>query len=91
MLNFTDETMWLNVTNIALGVVVLVACVVVARVFAAELFERVRHAFALKHSPAHELFVSDLGLTMADGGDRIEKKNAPSSSAKPSADSSQQN
>jgi hypothetical protein len=76
MLNFTDDTMWLNVTNIALGVVVLVACVVVARVFAAELIEKVRTSFAAQHSPAHELFVSDLGLTMADGGERIDKKDA---------------
>jgi hypothetical protein len=76
MLNFTDDTMWLNVTNIALGVVVVVACLVVARVFAAELIEKLRTSFATQHSPAHELFVSDLGLTMADGGERIDNKEA---------------
>jgi hypothetical protein len=76
MLNFSDDTMWLNVTNIALGVVVVVACLVVARVFAAELIEKFRTSFATQHSPAHELFVSDLGLTMADGGERIDTKNA---------------
>jgi hypothetical protein len=85
MFNFTDETMWLTVTNIALGVVVLIGCIVVARVFAAELFDRVRKSFAAQHSPAHELFVSDLGLTMADGGERIDKKNDAPSSDTPAA------
>ena len=87
MLNFTDDTMWLNVTNIALGVVVLVACIVVARVFAAELIDRVRESFATQHSPAHELFVSDLGLTMADGGERIDSKNGAQSTEQPEAPS----
>ncbi len=87
MLNFTDDTMWLNVTNIALGIVVLVACIVVARVFAVELFDRLRESFATQHSPAHELFVSDLGLTMADGGERIEQKKDDASPEQPAAPS----
>jgi hypothetical protein len=74
MLNFSDDTMWLTITNIALGVVVLAAIVVVLRVFAVELFGRFRKSFATAHSSEHELFVSDLGLTMADGGERVDAK-----------------
>jgi hypothetical protein len=74
MLNFSDETMWLTITNIGLGLVVLAACVVVLRVFAVELFGRFRKSFATAHSSEHELFVSDLGLTMADGGERVDAK-----------------
>ncbi|HLP15458.1 MAG TPA: hypothetical protein VK470_04305 [Bacteroidota bacterium] len=74
MLTFTDETMWLTITNIALGVVVVVACVVVLRVFAAELFARVVKSWSASHSREHELYVSDLGLTMADGGERVDAK-----------------
>ncbi|MGE5315362.1 MAG: hypothetical protein ACM3Q4_11765 [Acidobacteriota bacterium] len=72
MLNFSDDTMWLTVTNLALGLVVLIACIVVVRVFALELFGRLRHSFAGSHAGEHELYVSDLGLTMADGGERID-------------------
>lgn len=74
MFNFTDDTMWLTITNIALGVVVAIACIVVLRVFAGELFAHLRKSFAPAHSREHELFVSDLGLTMADGGERIDPK-----------------
>ncbi len=87
MLNFTDDTMWLNVTNIALGVVVLAAIIVVARVFAAELFGRVKESFAAQHSPAHELYVPGLGLTMADGGESIDKKNDAPAQKTPDAPS----
>lgn len=81
MLNFTDETMWLTITNIALGAVVLIACVVVLRVFAVEFFGRLRKSFATAHSSEHELFVSDLGLTMADGGERVDDKTKKNGSA----------
>ena len=73
MLNFTDDTMWLNITNIALGLVVAAGCLVVFRVFAAEIFGKVRETLAARTSE-HELFVSDLGLTMADGGERVDEK-----------------
>ncbi len=75
MLNFSDETMWLTFTNIALGAVVLIACGVVLRVFAAEIAERLKKSFAASHASEHELYVSDLGLTMADGGERVDTKN----------------
>jgi hypothetical protein len=90
MFTFTDETMWLTVTNVVLGVVVVVACVVVVRVFAAELIGRLRESFAVQHSTGHELFVSDLGLTMADGGERIDKKNNGQPSDLPAATPPQQ-
>ena len=83
MLNFSDETMWLTITNIALGLVVLAGCIVVLRVFAVELFARLRNSFAASHASEHELFVSDLGLTMADGGERVDAKSKKKKSDTP--------
>ena len=90
MFAFTDETMWLTVTNIALGAVVVAACIVVARVFAVELFDHLRTSFVSQHSSAHELFVSDLGLTMADGGEPIEAKKNTTSADAPASDTNKQ-
>jgi hypothetical protein len=68
------NTFWLNVTNIALGVVTLVCCVVVGYGVVQEVRERVRKRKAkLIEADDHTLLVTDLGLTMADGGERIEK------------------
>lgn len=77
--NWNDpQTLWLNVTNLALGLVTLVAVLVVVVAVGREL--------AFKHRRAHEgaaidaelrsifaasphvLEVPGLGLTMADGG-----------------------
>ena len=75
---FDSETMWLNITNAVLGLVTLVClgafCYGVVREIAARVAKRARvpletdtHAFALE----------DLGITMADGGVRIDETSNP--------------
>jgi hypothetical protein len=72
-----DETFWLNVTNIALGVVTLACVVLFVGVVFQEVVERVR-----KHVPIavekndHAFVLPELGLTMADGGERLDKDQA---------------
>ena len=69
------NTFWLNVTNIALGIVTLICCVVVGYGVVQEIAERVRKRKAnLIDADDHALLVTDLGITMADGGARVDKK-----------------
>jgi hypothetical protein len=76
---------WLNVTNIALGVCVLLAAAVVAYGVVWELVIRRQKARSLAHVDAemramlhnefpHHLAVPELGLTMADGGEQVKSK-----------------
>lgn len=79
-------TMWLNLTNYALGLVTLIALLVVffavgwdvlaARLSHAKSVVDLRNLDAelqtLLHGGSHSLSVPELGLTMADGGERIE-------------------
>lgn len=73
---------WLNVTNIALGVVVLLAAALVAYGVVWELAIRRKKVRRLAHVDAemqamlqnefpHHLAVPELGLTMADGGEQV--------------------
>ncbi len=68
---FDPQTMWLNITNIGLGVVT-VACVgAVAWGVAVEIAERIaaKSRVALGEDD-HAFHVPGLGLTMADGGEK---------------------
>jgi hypothetical protein len=77
-------TMWLNITNFALGIVTLVALLVVFSAVGWDLLVRkagrapqvdLRNVDAdLKAllQGSHSLSVPGLGLTMADGGERVE-------------------
>ena len=90
------QTLWLNLTNLALGVVTLAAVLVAAAAVAREVVVRRRHAHdaaALDEemrglfgagSP-HIMPVPGLGLTMADGGVPVKpaKANAPEPKAAP--------
>jgi hypothetical protein len=81
--NWNDpQTLWLNLTNLALGLITLTALLVVAGAVAWELVlkRRKAHEFGrmdadmrtlLGGSP-HVLGVPELGLTMADGGEPIQ-------------------
>ena len=79
------STYWLNVMNIALGVLVLVACLAVAFGVVQELAARRKKSAAMSHLDrevadlvssydGHAFNVSGLGLTMADGGEERDKK-----------------
>lgn len=87
-------TFWLNMTNFALGIVTLLALLVVFGAVGWDLMVRKVHAVherrsvdfggiddelrAMLHG-SHSLYEPELGLTMADGGERIE----PSKSGSP--------
>jgi len=73
------QTLWLNLTNLALGLVTVAAIVVVGFAVARELVLRRRKArefntldaelnTMLGGASAHVMHVPELGLTMADGG-----------------------
>lgn len=88
-------TMWLNITNFGLGIVTLVALLVVFFAVGWDLLVRkVGTASArvdLRNIDAdlrallqgsHSLAVPELGLTMADGGERIEPFKSETSNKK---------
>jgi hypothetical protein len=87
-------TMWLNITNFALGIVTLIALLLVFFAVGWDLIARKVHAprpdwstvdselRALLHSSSHSLSVPELGLTMADGGERIEPSKSDNSEPK---------
>jgi hypothetical protein len=65
------ETFWLNVTNAALGVVVLLALGGIVAAALSDVFARIRARAAARESvEAHAFLVPGLGMTMADGGER---------------------
>lgn len=64
------ETFWLNATNIALGIVTFVCLFVVGFVSFREVRERVRARVRLTEDD-HAFLHTELGLTMADGGERL--------------------
>ena len=66
------DTFWLNFTNIALGLVTLVCVIAVAAGVVRELSDRLAHGRKLSDDHAFE--TPELGLTMADGGERIDEK-----------------
>ncbi len=77
-------TMWLNITNFALGLVTVIAVLLVFFAVGWDLLLRKVRApkpdwstvdadlRAMLHAGSHSLSVPELGLTMADGGERIE-------------------
>lgn len=74
-----SETLWLTITNIGLGVVTLVCIVAVGVVITKEIFADVRANVKVPElQDDHSFMLADLGITMADGGKRIdEKETAP--------------
>ncbi len=72
---FDPETMWLNLTNIALGVVTLACFMAVAWGVAVEVLERAGRSVGLvRESDDHSFAVPGLGITMADGGKKIDEE-----------------
>jgi len=77
-----DWVFWLNLTNIALGLVVVLAVLVVAYGLVWELVIRRKRLRGMAHVNAemqarlkdefpHHLAVPEFGLTMADGGEQV--------------------
>ena len=72
------DTFWLNFTNIALGLVTLACVLAIVSGLVHELASRRRRRTAGKRDAAtddHAFVSPELGLTMADGGTRIDATN----------------
>ena len=72
------QTLWLNITNLSLGIVTLLALTLVGVSLAQEWIARRRRARevdGLDTELSHMLHIPELGMTMADGGEP--KKNSP--------------
>lgn len=74
MFDFNDpNTFWLNVTNITLGVITLICCVAVGRGLYQEIVVRLKKRVPVS-ADDHAFSIPGLGITMADGGERLDKK-----------------
>jgi hypothetical protein len=72
MFNSSDPAVqWLIITNLAMGAVVLVCCLLLGGAVLREIMHRLRKT-ATNPSVAddHAFQIPELGLTMADGGER---------------------
>ena len=81
-----NDSYWLSATNLALGVVVLICAVVVAAAVAREvavrMYKRAKISAELDRDMRHlaeefddhAFLNAELGITMADGGEKIEPK-----------------
>ncbi len=67
------KTYWLNITNIGLGLVTLACLITLARGVLFDILERFRGK-ATAQADDHAFFEPELGLTMADGGERRDDK-----------------
>jgi hypothetical protein len=74
-----DWTFWLQVMNLALVAVTVLAALVVTGAVADSLDAEM---WAMSRADLHTLSVPGLGLTMADGGERVEPSEAESSPEK---------
>ncbi len=69
------DTFWLNFTNIALGLVTLVCVLAIVAGVVRELVDRARRRVAAADD--HAFATPRLGLTMADGGTRVDRPEPP--------------
>jgi len=86
---FNSETFWLDSTNVILGVVTVICLAIVAVPFVKEVLARIPvRARVPVANDSHAFNLSDLGITMADGGTRIDettktKRTPPSETSDP--------
>jgi hypothetical protein len=66
------DTFWLNFTNAALGVVTLICLLAIGAGVVQELLARRRAA--AEPQDDHAFVTPELGMTMADGGRRLDEK-----------------
>lgn len=79
-----SEAFWLNVTNFGLGILCVVCFFLVIGGVAHELVARRRRVLGeVLQFDAHTLRVPELGLTMADGGEPLEKRTEEKPEAAP--------
>ena len=68
---FEPQTMWLNITNLALGLITLACILVFFWGVAAEIVARTERRAAAA-ADDHAFAVPGLGMTMADGGKKVD-------------------
>jgi hypothetical protein len=71
---FDPQTVWVNVTNFILGVVTLACIAAVAWGVLVEVAARVRAHARVVVPDSHSYEVPGLGLTMADGGEKLDEE-----------------
>jgi hypothetical protein len=67
-----SQTFWLDFTNVALGLVTLICVIAIV----AGVVHELGHRFARgrKLADDHAFHTPELGVTMADGGERVDRK-----------------
>ncbi len=68
------QTYWLNLTNIGLGLATLAGLGLVVYAFGQEVLGRMAHRTRKAAGVDDHAFLTELGVTMADGGERTGKK-----------------
>jgi hypothetical protein len=72
--SMNSETVWLTITNAGLGIVSLVCIIAVGVVAGKEIYADMKEKVRVPQlQDDHSFMLSDLGITMADGGERLEK------------------
>ena len=69
-----NEILWLNLTNAGLGLATLGGIVALGWAAVRELRERAKGRVAVHDLDPHAAFIPELGLTMADGGEKLAEK-----------------
>lgn len=73
--NLDSETLWLTITNAALGIVTVVCIIAVGAMALKEWYADVKDTVKVPVlQDDHSFYLGDLGITMADGGKRIDEK-----------------
>ena len=67
------EILWLNLTNAGLGLATLAGIAVLAWAALREVAERAKGHVTVRGLDPHSVYVPELGLTMADGGEKVEE------------------
>lgn len=71
-----SEVLWLNLTNAGLGLATLAGIAALAWAVLRELREKAKSRVAARDLDPHAAFLPELGLTMADGGEKVDDDEA---------------
>ncbi len=72
----SSEILWLNLTNAGLGLATLAGIAALAWAVLRDLREKAKSRVAVHDLDPHAAFLPELGLTMADGGEKVEDDEA---------------
>ena len=69
----SSEILWLNLTNAGLGLATLAGIAALAWAVLRDLREKAKSRVAVHDLDPHAAFLPELGLTMADGGEKVDE------------------